>query len=92
MHMLGANMILASRAISFSPFTQDTGLMSIIHGLAPLCSMARNVITILFLFTKSDIKTILIPVVSVYSDASWFYASAENHQWSLDNLFCPLTT
>ena len=72
LHLSAANIILPSRTISSSLFTQNAGLMSIIHGLASLGSMARNVITILFLFTKSDIKTAIIPMVSVYSDAPWF--------------------
>ena len=49
-----------------------------VRGLASLGSMVGSMITILFLFTKSDIKTILIPVVSAHFDAPWFFSSAEN--------------
>lgn len=55
--------------------------------------MVGNMITILFLFTKSDIKGIVIPVVSAYYDAPWFCSSAENYYVStLDSLCCPFTT
>lgn len=36
-----------------------------IRGLVRLSSRVINAITTLFLFTKSDIKTVLVPVVSV---------------------------
>ena len=54
-----------SRAMEPFLLTPHASKDSTIRGLVPLGSRVINAITTLFLFTKSDIKTILVPVVSV---------------------------
>jgi len=79
-------------SLATSPFlpTPDASHKSTIRAFVPLSSRVINAITTLFLFTKSDIKTVLIPVVSHYADAPWC-ASAENYLLPLDGLCNPFT-
>ena len=73
-----ANIFFVPHATSPS---QNASMKSNIPGCAFLSwiSTANHAIVTLFLFTKSDLKTILIPVVSVFSDPP---ASAESHPLS----------
>jgi len=59
--------------------TPYAGLKLTILAFLALSSRGRYAITTSFLFTKSDLKTVLIPVVSVHPDTPWFCARAENH-------------
>jgi len=92
LQLSAANTTVASRAMSPFLLIPSASLKSTILAITALSSRVREAITTLFLFTKSDLKTVLIPVVSVHSDTPWFCAKAENHLWPLDRLCCPLTT
>ena len=70
---------VVSRSTSNFPLTPHAIQKSTIRGLVSLCSRVINGITTLFLFTKSDLKTLLIPVVSVYSDSPLLCENAEKY-------------
>ena len=59
---------VVSQSISNFLVTPQASQKSIISEFVSLGSKVINGINTLFLFTKSDLKTVLIPVVSVYSD------------------------
>jgi len=82
----------ASRSVSNVLPAPEASQKSTSSGFVSLSSRVIYGIRTVFLFTKSDHKTVLIPVVSVFFGAPWFWASAEKHRWPLDGLCRPLTT
>ena len=71
---------VVSRSISNFLVASEASQKSTSSGFGYLSSKVINGITTLFLFTKSDLKTVLIPVVSVFIGAPWFWASAEKQR------------
>ena len=84
---------VVSQSISNSLVTPEASQKSTIGGFVALSSKVINGIKTLFLFTKSDLKTVLIPVVSVYIDVPWSWVSAEKlTPMAPDSLCRTLTT
>jgi len=85
------NITIASPAMPPLLLTPYSSLKSTIVAFMALRLESEKCDHNLLLFTKSDLKVALIPVVGVHSDTPWFCEIAENHLRPLDRLYCPLT-